>query len=104
MPAQEEAERRRLHVGRATRNLAAGSAAPRGELAARKQARSGSRKTPAVRERAPKDQSVPRERPRRARRARGPGRGRSAGFQAAPKSVKAATGAPTRPAPGPAPD
>lgn len=66
-------ERRRLHVGRATRDLGVSCTGAQGELAAQTRSRSPDL---AVRKRAPKDPSTPRARPRRARRARGPGRGR----------------------------
>lgn len=54
--AQEKVERRRLHVGRATRDLGMGCTGAPGELAAQTRSRSPDL---AVRKRAPKDPSTP---------------------------------------------
>lgn len=72
---QEEVERRRLHVRRATRDLGASSTSPRENLRGGRRLRAAPR-MPTVRKRAPKDLFAPRARPRTARRTRGPGRGR----------------------------
>lgn len=107
LPAQEEIERLRLHVGRATRNLEAGCTGAPGELEARTRARTWSRSPDAASKKsALKDPFAPgrghaepagRETP-----GAGPQLQAEAGFQAAPRSVRAAARETTRPAPGPA--
>lgn len=74
-PAPEEAERRRLHVGRAARDLWRAATGAPGELEAANAGLRAAPGTPTVRKRAPKDPSAPRARPRRTRRARAPGAG-----------------------------